>query len=95
MIISSKDGATSFWNHNLHIFSRSKDITGYSAEIFGSKRNVNLNLNWIHFSSVHGFSDRYEKFGGIEDRYIGSPKNPFLILRSVPIHCNMCFKIKN
>ena len=62
---------------------------------FGSKRNTNLNLNWIHFSSLHGFSDRYEKsFGGIEDRYIESPKNPFLILRSVRIHCYMCFKIK-
>ena len=96
MIISSKDSATSFWNRNLHIFSRSKDITGYSAEIFGSKRNTNLDFNWIHFSSLHGFSDRYEKsFGGIEDRYIESPKSPFWILRSVRIHCNMCFKIKN
>ena len=70
MIISSKDGATRFWNRNLRIFSRSKDITGYSAEIFGSKRNVNLYLNWIHFSSLHSFNDIYEKpFGWIEDTY--------------------------
>ena len=84
MIINSKDSATSFLNCNLHIVSRSKDITCYSAEIFGSKRNTNLNLNWIHFSSLHGFSDRYEKsFGGIEDRYICNVAVPsFSLMRS-------------
>ena len=73
MIISLKDSATSFWNRSLHIFSRSKDIIDYSAEIFGSKRNVNIHFYWIHFSSLHTFSDIYEKsFGGIEDTYIGT-----------------------
>ena len=65
-----------------------------SAEIFGFKHKVILYLNWIHFSSLHGF--RYEKsFGGIEDTYLETQYNRYLMFRSALINLNKANKNKN
>ena len=48
-----------------------------TPEIFWSKRNINLYLNWIHFSCLHGCNVRNKKSGSSKNQLF----TPWSLLR--------------